>query len=104
MSTNTTEEELSSYIHDLFLSKEYISWRKDINSVTEGKWHSLIASLARHNAPTDKALSFGENIYSRLVFSYTKAPDYKTSQMLMVLFTVSGSMWHSLVWHCPERT
>ena len=97
------EEELTSYTHDLFLNSEYMAWRKEIRSAPEGKWHSLVASLAKLNSPIDQALSFGEDIYSKLVFNYTEAPDYKISQMLMVQFTVSGSMWHSIVWHCPER-
>ena len=97
------EEELTSYTHDLFLNSEYMEWRKQIRTEPEGKWHSLVASLAKRNSPIGQALSFGEEISSKLVFNYTEAPDYKTSQMLMVQFTVSGSMWHSIVWHCPER-
>ncbi len=103
MPTAEIEEELSNYVHDLFLNREYTNWRKDIKSASEGKWHSLVSSLAMHSAPIDQALSFGEEISSKLVFNYTKAPDYKASQMLMVQFTISGSMWYSIVWHCPER-
>ena len=103
MPTTEIEEELSNYVHDLFLNREYISWRKDIKSASEGKWHALIPSLLTYNAPIDQVLSFGEEISSKLVFNYTTAPDYKTSQMLMVQFTISGSMWHCIVWYCPER-
>jgi hypothetical protein len=98
-----TEEELSAFIHDLFLNKEYMDWRKDLKSSREGIWHSLVVSLDKHNAPLQEILRFGKNIESNLVFNYVKAPDYKQSQMLMVQFTVSGGMWHSLIWHCPER-
>ncbi|MBB4822267.1 hypothetical protein HNP29_005681 [Pseudomonas alcaligenes] len=103
MPSKQVNEELSTFIHDLFLYNEYKEWRKGLKSVSEGKWHSLVAGLSRFGAPTDRALGLGEDICSNLVFNYTKAPDYRESQMLMVQFTVAGSMWHSLVWHCPER-
>ena len=98
-----TEEELNNFIHDLFINNEYIEWRSKLKKNTENQWHSLLASLGKSGMPLNKIHSFGENIYSKLVFSYTKAPDYKKSQMLMVQFTVSESMWHSIIWHCPER-
>lgn len=97
------EKELSTFIHDLFLNPEYIDWRKDLKSSMEGEWHSLVVSLDSHGAPLKEISKFGETIVSKLVFNYVKAPDYKMSQMLMVQFTVSGGMWHSLIWHCPER-
>ena len=98
-----TEEELSTFIHDLFLNKEYLEWRRSLKSFEEGKWHSLIVSLKNQGVPLAEILKFGENIFSKLVFNYIKAPDYRQSQMLIVLFTVSGGMWRSLIWHCPER-
>ena len=101
--TETTKEELTTFIHDLFLNKEYLEWRKGLKSATANEWHSLIANLHRMGAPLERIRGFGENIYSKLVFSYTKAPDYKKSKLLMVQFTVSESIWHSIIWHCPER-
>tara|TARA_B100000768_G_scaffold180296_1_gene199862 strand:+ start:1819 stop:2136 length:318 start_codon:yes stop_codon:yes gene_type:complete len=98
------EEELTTFIHDLFLNTEYLNWRKNFNDVSANHWHSLIVKMDELGLPLTRLKSFGEPIFSKLVFSYTKAPDYKTSQMLMVQFTVSGGMWHSLVWHCPERS
>jgi hypothetical protein len=98
-----TEEELTNCINDLFLNREYLGWRRELKSFSEGSWHLLIEGLVSCNASSDKFLAFGPRIYSKLVFSYTEAPDYAKSQMLMVQFTVSGSMWHCLVWHCPER-
>jgi hypothetical protein len=100
---DTTEELLTSFTHDLFLNNEYLNWRKNIKSNTEGEWHSLILSLCKNEAPLEKVKSFGEGIYSKLVFNYVKAPDYRKSKMLMIQFTISESMWCSLVWHCPER-
>ena len=97
------EEELSTFIHDLFLNNEYLIWRKNLKSFTPGQWHSLIAKLDQFEGPLEKIKSFGEATFSKLVFSYIEAPDYKTSKMLMIQFTVAGSMWNSLVWHCPER-
>jgi len=97
------EEELSTFIHDLFLNNEYLEWRKDLKSASEGKWHSLVVSLDKHGAPLEEIAKFGEGIVSKLVFNYVKAPDYRESRMLMIQFTVSGGMWHSLMWHCPER-
>jgi hypothetical protein len=99
-----TEEELTTCIHDLFLNQEYLYWRRRLKSFSEDRWHPLIECLASCNAPVDEFLAFGRSIYPKLVFSYTEAPDYAESQMLMVQFTVSGSMWHCLVWHCPERS
>jgi hypothetical protein len=101
--TEPTEEKLSEFIHDLFMKKAYLKWRKNLKANEESVWHSLIASLAKNDAPLEKIKSFGENIYPKLVFNYVKAPDFKDSQMLMIQFTVSGTMWHSLIWHCPER-
>ncbi|PCJ11406.1 MAG: hypothetical protein COB04_19170 [Gammaproteobacteria bacterium] len=63
----------------------------------------MIASLHRALAPLDEIKGFGEQVYSKLVFSYMPAPDYKASGMLMILFTVSEGLWHSVIWHCPER-
>jgi hypothetical protein len=98
-----TEEQLTSFTHDLFLNNEYLNWRKNLKSNTEGKWHSLISNLHKNEAPLEEIKSFGEGIYSKLVFNYVKAPDYRKSKLLMIQFTVSESMWYSLVWHCPER-
>lgn len=98
-----TEEELRSYVHDLFLNQEYIEWRKALKAFSSGEWHSLIAGLVQYDVPIAALLAFDEEIFSKLVFSYIKAPDYDKSQMLMIQFTVSGSMWTCLVWHCPER-
>mgnify|MGYP001052328626 FL=1 len=97
------EEELTAYVHDLFLNNEFLHWRKGIKQYSEGTWHSLIVVLSNAGAPIERLKEFGEQTYSKLVFNYVKAPDYKESRMLMVQFTVSGGMWHSLVWHCPER-
>jgi hypothetical protein len=101
--TEEFEEALSTFIHDLFLKNEYLIWRKNIKSFNPGKWHSLIVELDKYGAPLEKIKGFGEATFSKLVFSYIESPDYKDSQMLMIQFTVSGSMWHSLIWHCPER-
>ncbi|MCL1036450.1 hypothetical protein L2750_04700 [Shewanella submarina] len=97
------EKELTTYIHDLFLDTEFLEWRKGLEQYSEGQWHSLIVKLSNADAPIDRLRDFGEQTYSKLVFNYVKAPDYKESKMLMVQFTVSGSLWHSLVWHCPNH-
>tara|TARA_R110002051_G_scaffold320892_2_gene407184 strand:- start:1554 stop:1877 length:324 start_codon:yes stop_codon:yes gene_type:complete len=102
--TEKFEEELTTFIHDLFLNTEYLNWRKNLKSYSANSWHSLIVKFDELGLPLTRLKSFGEPTFSKLVFSYIKAPDYKSSQMLMVQFTVSGSMWHSLVWHCPERS
>lgn len=98
-----TEEDLTNYIHDLFLDKDFIQWRMALKEYELGAWHSLLVKLDRSGASITRLKQFGEDTYSKLVFNYVKAPDYKTSQMLMIQFTVAGSMWHSVVWHCPER-
>ena len=98
-----TEEELTTCIQDLFLDNEYLEWRSNLKTSTEGNWHSLVANLNMRNVPVEKFLCFGKDISSKLVFNYVKAPDYKSSKMLMIQFTVSGSMWHTIIWHCPER-
>lgn len=101
--TKEVEVELSAFVHDLFLNNEYIEWRKNLKSSTEGKWNSLVVSLDAYDAPLQEISKFGESIVSKLVFNYVKAPDYKQSKMLMVQFTVSGGRWYSLIWHCSER-
>ena len=101
--TEVFEEEISTFVHDLFLNNEYLAWRKSIKSFTPGKWHSLIVKLEKYEAPLERIKGFGETTFSKLVFSYIESPDYKESQMLMIQFTITGSMWHSLIWHCPER-
>ena len=95
-------EELTAFIHDLFLGTEYLQWRKNLKQYDSTKWHSLIVKLNEQGAPIERLKSCGLQTYSKLVFSYIQAPDYRESRMLMVQFTVSGSQWHSLVWHCPE--
>ena len=47
-----TEEELTSCIHDLFLNKEYVEWRKALRAFSTGEWHLLTASLAKKHVPT----------------------------------------------------
>ncbi|BCD87045.1 hypothetical protein PSm6_34520 [Pseudomonas solani] len=97
------EEALTAFTHDLFLNTEYVEWRKSLKSFSSGEWHLVAAALERFGAPVGRVFSFGESIGSTLFFNYTKAPDHNESQMLMVQFTVAGSMWHSVIWHCPER-
>lgn len=99
--TREFEEELKTYIHDLFLNLEYKAWRMNLENYEAGKWHSLIAKLHKIGAPVERLEEFGESIFSKLVFNYVKAPDYRKSKMLMVQFTVSESMFHSVVWHRP---
>ena len=94
---------LSVYIHEIFSKAEYKDWRCNLKSFQEGKWHSLIASLNKHTLPLDRLYEFGNSVYSKLVFNYVKAPDYKESQMLMIQFTVSGTLWSCTIWHCPEH-
>lgn len=101
--TGKIKNELTTFVHDLFLNLEYIEWRKNLKSYEAGKWHSLIVKLHKIGAPVDRLEDFGESIFSKMVFNYVEAPDYRKSQMLMVQFTISESMWHSVVWHCPER-
>ncbi len=98
-----TEEELTTFIHDLFLENKFLEWRKGLNKHEAAKWHSLIVGLDNCGAPIDRLQHFGQSIYSKLVFNYVNAPDYSESRMLMIQFTVAGSMWHCLIWHCPER-
>ncbi len=68
------EEELTSYIHDLFLNLEYVEWRKSLKQYEATKWYSLIVKLDEIKAPIDRLKGFSESIYSKLVFNYTKAP------------------------------
>ncbi len=96
--------ELQTFIHDLFLRKEYIKWRNNLHNISENKWHSLIASLAKYACSTEALANFGKKTYSGLVFSYIKAPDFKRSEMLMVQFTISESLYHQLVWHRLEHS
>lgn len=100
---NQTEQALTTCIHELFLDNAFLDWRKALKAFSSDNWHSLLTSLADYHAPTDGFLAFGEGVFSKLVFNYTSAPDFEASGMLMVQFTVSGSMWHTVVWHCPER-
>ncbi len=100
--TENFEEQLTEFVHDLFIDNDYLKWRKNLKGYSASSWHSLIVKLDELDIPLTKLKSFGEATFSKLVFSYIKAPDYETSQMLMVQFTVSGGMWHSLIWHCPE--
>ena len=101
--TEQLEESLTSFTHDLFLENKYIEWRKNLKNIESCKWHSLIVSLEDYGVSTKEIKNFNENPYSKLVFNYIEAPDYNESKMLMVQFTISGGMWSSLVWHCPER-
>lgn len=97
------EEELTSFTHDLFLDNSFIDWRIGLIDITDGKWRSLIKNLSLHSAPIKDLKKFDENIYSKLVFNCVKAPDFISSKEVMIVFTISGSFWHSLIWHCPEN-
>ena len=90
--TENFEEELTEFIHDLFLNTEYLNWRRNLNNYSANDWHSLIVKLDELGLPLTRPKSFSEATFSKLVFSYIKAPDYKSSQLLMVHFTVSGGM------------
>ena len=97
------KRELTEFTHDLFLKKEYIEWRSGLLKLADGKWRSLIASLAKSGASVDTLAAFGEHNYSKFVFNCVKAPDFRNSRQVMVLFTISGGLWHSLIWHAPEK-
>jgi hypothetical protein len=101
--TDKLEDELTSFTHGIFLENEYINWRLNLARLTDGKWHSLISNLSEHGAPINSLKDFGEAIYSKLVFNCVKAPDFRTSRQVMVSFTISGGLWHSVIWHCPEN-
>lgn len=101
--TEKPEEELNSFIHDLFLNTEYIYWRRRLKEYSPSRWHSLAVELSKLDIPIESLLRLGKSVYSKLVYNWIEAPDYRESEMLMIQFTVSGSMWHTLVWHCHER-
>jgi hypothetical protein len=98
-----SNDEISATIHDLFMNTSCVDWVASISHLQEGKWYSVVAELSRNDAPVHLVTKLGENVYSKLVYTYLKAPDYKTSGMLMVQFTVSGGIWSSVVWHKQGR-
>lgn len=99
-----TEEELSDCVNGLFLDLEYLAWSRNLKAFSPATWHPLLASLEDCGAPTDVFQAFGRHIAEHLMFHCIESPDYAESRLLMVHFTVSGSMWQHVVWHCPERT
>ena len=40
-----------------------------------------------------------KEIVSKFVFMAVKAPDFKTTKKYMIIFTVAGSIWTSVIWH-----
>ncbi|MCP4975399.1 MAG: hypothetical protein GY931_04495 [Maribacter sp.] len=95
--------ELTEFVHELFLKKEFGEWRDSILRYENGRWYSLIVELDKHSAPLNLINHLGEDIYSKFVFQCIKSPDYKVSNEIKVLFTVTGWIWTSVVGYSKVR-
>ncbi|MFK8078128.1 MAG: hypothetical protein AB8B84_16220 [Granulosicoccus sp.] len=96
-----TEEELTAFTHELFLSNRYSNWRKQLATLDLGVWYPLYDNLKDNDMPLDEIRMFGDKLIGQLVFDLARAPDFSESNQLLIRFMVSGSMWDSLVWHDP---
>ncbi len=90
-------DELTEFVRDLFTESKYEEWRNVLYEQRRDRWYSLIVGLDRHDAPLDRIRSFGEQVYSKTVFQCIEAPDFKSSNELVIVFKVSGWIWSSVV-------
>ena len=105
MKDNQTDEislKLTSFVHDLFLNEESSAWLENLSSQSHDRWYSLIVELDRACCPIEKIKEFKEGIYSKFVYRCIPSPGFKTSGEMMILFNISGWVWHSLIFYTPN--
>ena len=59
-----TEEDLTTFTHELFLSHRYSNWRKHLSTLDLGVWYLLYDSLKDNDMPLDEIRMFGDNPHS----------------------------------------
>lgn len=103
----TDIKELSSKLtelaHDLFTVGAYRVWRESLSSHKLDRWYSLVVELDKKNIETEEVKKFGNDVYSKLVYRCVPSPNFKKTGEIMVLFNVSGWLWHSLICFSDAR-
>jgi hypothetical protein len=84
-------------MHDLFLDKHYAKWKENLFEQPFERWYSLIVELDKNDASLVTLKSFNEAIYSKLVYRILPSPNYRKTGEILILFNVSGLLWHGLI-------
>lgn len=100
---NGVETKLTEFTHDLFTSPIYIQWLDKLHEQKPSRWYSLIVELDKTTGSIQELKDLGESIYSKLVYRCIPTPDFKNSKEIMVLFNVSGGIWHSLIYYSKNQ-
>ena len=89
---------LKIFTHNLFTKPLYGESRGQLCEQKTNRWYSLIAELDKATGSIEELTEFGDDIYMKFVYRCIPTPDFKNSREIMVLFNVSGWMWHSLIY------
>ncbi len=101
---NATKEvvaKLTEMAHDLFTEPCFDCWVSELIHQPSDRWRSLIVELDKSGCPINKLLGFDETVRSKLVYRCMQSPDFRRSGEIMVIFSVAGWTWHSLIFHRP---
>ena len=97
------ESELTEYVHELFISQSYVSWVDSLPHLEKGRWYSLIVELDKAECELEKIKEFEAEVSSKFVFSCLKAPYFKKTGELMIVFNIAGFLWSSVVYQIPKE-
>lgn len=100
-STSEIKEQLTYFVRELFMRREYYPWVKQLANRRTDRWYSLIVTLDETGADLSEIKNFGEEIYRNFVFDVTRSPTFEHSGEYMIGFTVAGRLWHTMIWHTP---
>lgn len=100
---NKLSSNLTEFVHDLFIMNIYKGWREKLNNQRINRWYSLIVELDKANTPIVELKKFGTDVYSKLTYRCIPSQDYKKTGELLILFTISGSLWHSLIYFSENK-
>lgn len=98
------ESNLTKFSHDLFSTQQYKCWREKLSHQEKNRWYSLIVELDKSHCELNSIKGFGEEVYSSFVYRCIPSPDFKVTGENIILFNVSGKIWHSLIYFSEKNS
>ena len=96
---NKLNQQLTSIAHELFTDKQFKKWVRELANQKKHRWYSLIVELDKNDCPIDSLKKLDESIYSKFVYQCIPSPDFNLNRETIILFNVSGYIWHSLIYY-----
>ena len=91
------QEQLTARTHDLFLESKYQKWKDAVIQQAKSRWFSLIVELDRQGCDISDFQKFGQDVHSKLVYRVVPGPYFSSTQEVIVLFKLAGSIWSSVI-------